>query len=150
MPAVSPSAIRQAVSAAVATANADLHESPWLSDGPMRDPQPALDLAYSVTVPTTQPVEARRFRGDDGVRCRTMVRVRVLVTLRQDGAVGDYDDALDVEAAVCGAVAQMVAVDFTAPALQRCDRQPVGDDTGVLLTSEWTVDHVVALMPAGD
>ena len=147
MPAVSPSAIRQAIAAAVATANAGLRESPWVSDGPMRDPQPALDLAYSVTVPTTEPVEARRFRGDDGVRCRTTVRVRVLVTLRQDDPVADYDGALDLEALVCGAVAAMVCTDHTAPALQRCDRQPVGDDTGVLLTSEWTVEHVVALAP---
>lgn len=146
MAAVSPSAIRQAVSTAVANVNG-LRESPWVSEGPMRDPQPALDLAYSVTVPTTEPVEARRFRGDDGVRCRTTVRVRVLVTLRQDNPIADYDDALDVEAAVCAAVATMVTTDHTAPALQRCDRQPVGDDTGVLLTSEWTVDHVVALAP---
>lgn len=150
MAAVSPSAIRQAVRDAVATADAGLRESPWVSDGPMRDPQPDLDKSFSVTVPTTQPVEARRFRGDPGVRCRTTVRVRVLVTLRSDDAAADYDDALDLEALVCAAVSAMTCTDHTAPALQRCDRSPVGDDTGVLLTSDWTVDHIVALPPAGD
>ena len=150
MAAVLPSVIRQAVSAAVATANASLRESPWVSDGPMRDPQNVLDGAYSVTVPTTVPVEARRFRGDTGVRCRSTVRVRVLYVMRADGAVADYDGAMDLEASILTAVSSMAGEDYTSPALQRCDRSPIGDDTAVLLTSEWTVDHFLYLPPMGD
>jgi len=144
---VSPATIRQAVRDAVAGADASLRESPWISDGPFRDPQQVLEGAFAVTVPTTEPVETRRFRADTGVRCRTTVRVRVMVVMRGDDAAGDYDDALDLEATICAAVAAMASTDHTAPALQRCERAPVGDDTAVLLTSEWTVDHLVSLPP---
>ena len=142
--ATSPSTIRQAVRDALAGVDG-LRESPWLSDAPMRDPQPALDGAFSVTVPRTEPVETRRFRSGDDVRCRTTVVVRCVVGLRQDDPIADYDDSLDTEAAILGVVALAAVSGCTAPALQRCERTPVGDDTAVLLTSEWTVDHAVTL-----
>lgn len=142
--ATSPSAIRQAVRDALATVDG-LRESPWLSDAPMRDPQSVLDGAFSVTVPRTQPVETRRFRSADDIRCRTTVMVRCVVTTRQDDPLADYDDALDREATILATVAVAVVEGCTAPALQSCDRTPIGDDTAVLLTSEWTVDHALTL-----
>jgi hypothetical protein len=141
--------IRFAVSDAIATAFT-IRESPWISDGPFRDPSVSQNGAFAVTVPRTDVVENRRARANgDGIVCKSSIRVRVLLLMRGDAAVEDYVTALDFAAALAGVVGAVKsdAVDHSQLALQSLTYDPIGDDTAILVTGEWTVMHQLFVYP---
>lgn len=147
-----PAALRQAVAIRIsglagwteAPVPWDLHS---VSGVPEAVPSSRLHLSYAVGVPETEAVGYRQ-RALDGVRCRSLVTVRVLCRLAPRDALTSVDAALAAEVTL---IQRLMARDGTTwPAdlsiLYRDSRRsaaPTGD--WLLLEIRFQVEHTLTL-----
>lgn len=107
--ALSPSDIRGRIATAIDTALAGSgwHESlypyPLFPTGGAEDSREHLHLGYAVGIGVTDTL-AERQRIANGVYVRTEINVRYAYRLRVEGAVTDYDAAMDAELSLVAAI----------------------------------------------
>jgi len=147
---IAVSALRQRVAAAVealATPSA-WRESRWNYNDFPRDPGTYAHLAFAVGAPitrfTTIMESYRHKRGADGGLVDTEFGLRWTFRLRGDRQVGDYDAALDAEAALVQAIAGASLVNAHIGQTQ-ARRSVVGDGAWLLGEVSIVAQHRLAL-----
>lgn len=107
-----------------------------------RDAEQLVHHGFSVTIPDTAPVSREtRQRVSEGLLVQSVVEIRWAHRLRADSQIGDYDEALNVEQELIGAVRGIAAHHVTVTRITRR-----ADPSGwVLGVATFTATHRYAL-----